>query len=381
MVGSRDYFDPEIDGNVNVTLSYRQPGSSIKPINYAVGLIKGFNAATPFVDSPICFPTNTGAKYCPVNYDGKWHGAVQMRFALGNSINIPAIKMLKVNGIEAMIATASAMGISTFTDPDRYGLSLTLGGGEVTMLDMAAAFGVFANQGYKINLHPILKITQRNGEVLDEYKPPSSPIFGKKVLPEGVAFIISDILADNNARLMAFGGFSKLRIPNQVVSVKTGTTNDLRDNWTIGYTPNYVVAVWVGNNDNTPMGALTSGVTGAAPIWNEIMTKLLEDMPSHPIPRPPSIVQKKICSVSGLIPPPDGSPNQCETRFEYFIKGTEPIKVDPGMQKAFIDKTTQDLAKPGQTDNIEEKDAWIVKDATGDSYCITCPHPEPSPTP
>ena len=111
------------------------------------------------------------------------------------------------------------------------------------------------------------------------------------------------------------------------------------------------------------------------------MTKLLEDMPSHPIPRPPSIVQKKICSVSGLIPPPDGSPNQCETRFEYFIKGTEPIKVDPGMQKAFIDKTTQDLAKPGQTDNIEEKDAWIVKDATGDSYCITCPHPEPSPTP
>lgn len=377
MVGSRDYFDTEIDGNVNVTLSHRQPGSSIKPINYAVGLIKGYNGATTFIDSPVCFPTNEGIKYCPVNYDGKWHGLVQMRYALGNSINIPAIKMLKVNGIEAMIATSSAMGITTFTDPDRYGLSLTLGGGEVTMLDMAEAFGVFANQGYKINLHPILKIIDSRGEVLDEYNPPSSPIFGRKILPEGVAFIISDILADNNARLMAFGGFSKLRIPNQVVSVKTGTTNDLRDNWTIGYTPLYVVAVWVGNNDNTPMGGLTSGVTGAAPIWNEIMTKLLEDKPSHPIPRPPSVIQKKICSVSGLI---SSETNPCETRFEYFIKGTEPTKIDPGAQRAFIDKTTQDLAKPGQTDNIEEKDAWVVKDVTDDSYCLTCPHPSPSPS-
>ncbi len=380
MVGSKDYFDTQIDGNVNVALALRQPGSSIKPINYAVGLIKGYTGATTFVDQPICFPTNEGKKYCPVNYDGKFNGVMQVRFALGNSINIPAIKMLKVNTVAAMIATASAMGITTFTEPEKYGLSLTLGGGEVTMLEMTQAYGVFANGGYKINLHPILKIENSHGKVLEEYKPPSSPIFGKKVLPEGVAFIISDILADNNARLVEFGPNSALRIPNQVVSVKTGTTNDFRDNWTIGYTPDYVVTTWVGNNDNTPMTNLASGITGAAPIWRDIMTELLKDVPPHPISRPPSVIQKKVCSVSGLIPPVEGTPNRCETRFEYFIKGTEPVKVDPGLQKVKIDKTTNDLALPNQTDNLDERDNVVVTDATGQTYCATCPHPSPTPT-
>src|SRR6185295_7467556 len=172
MVGSRGYFDKDIDGNVNVTLALRQPGSSIKPINYAVGLIKGYTAATPFIDEPTCFPNQRGeAPYCPANYDGKWHGVIQMREALGNSINIPAVKMLKVNGVENMIATASAMGITTFTDASRYGLSLTLGGGEVTMLDMVQAYGVFADKGYRIDLHPILKVTDKKGKVLEEYHP------------------------------------------------------------------------------------------------------------------------------------------------------------------------------------------------------------------
>lgn len=379
MVGSKDYFDTQIDGNVNITLSLRQPGSSIKPINYAVGLMRGYTGATTFVDQPICFPTNTGTKYCPVNYDGKFNGVMQVRFALGNSINIPAIKMLKVNGVPSMIATASAMGITTFTEPEKYGLSLTLGGGEVTMLEMAQAYGVFANGGYKINIHPILKITDSLNKVLEEYKPPSSPIFGKKILPEGVSFIISDILADNNARLLEFGPNSALRIPNQIVSVKTGTTNDFRDNWTIGYTPDVVVATWVGNNDNTPMTNLASGITGAAPIWREIMTELLKDAPIHPISRPPSVIQKKVCSVSGLIPPPDETPNRCETRFEYFIKGTEPTKIDPGIQKVKIDKDTNDLAAPNKTDNIEERDHLVITDATGQTYCITCPHRETAP--
>ncbi|MBI2028688.1 MAG: penicillin-binding protein [Candidatus Levybacteria bacterium] len=376
MVGSRDYFDDSIDGNVNVVLSLRQPGSSIKPVNYAVGLIKGYTAATPFIDAPVCFPTLDGKNYCPVNYDGNWHGVVQMRYALGNSINIPAVKMLKLNGIQSMISTASAMGITSFDDPDRYGLSLTLGGGEVTMLDMGESYAVFANQGYRINLHPILKITDSRGKVLEEYKPLSSPIFGKKVLPEGVAFIISDILADNNSRMMAFGSNSSLRIPDRTVSVKTGTTNDLRDNWTIGYTPSFVVAVWVGNNDNTPMGRLTSGVTGAAPIWNEIMTYLLKDKPIEPLPRPPNVIQKSICSISGLLPKSDGE--KCETRFEYFLKGTEPKKQEEGLQKVRIDKTTQDLAKPNQTENIEEKEVVLINDAAGEPYCITCPHPTPT---
>ncbi|MBI4096767.1 MAG: PBP1A family penicillin-binding protein [Candidatus Levybacteria bacterium] len=381
MVGSKDYFDEKIDGNVNITLALRQPGSSIKPINYAVGLIEGYTGATTFVDQPICFPTNLGKKYCPVNYDGKWQGAIQMRYALGNSINIPAIKMLKVNGIANMIATASAMGITTFTDsPDRYGLSLTLGGGEVTMLEMAAAYGVFANGGYKINLHPILKITDSHEKVLDEYKPPTSAIFGKKILPEGVAFIISDILADNNARLAEFGPNSSLKITKQIVSAKTGTTNDFRDNWTFGYTPDYVVATWVGNNDNSPMSNIASGITGAAPIWHDIMSNLLKDKTPHPLTRPANVIQKKVCSVSGLIPPPDGTPNRCETRFEYFIKGTEPNRVDPGLQKVRIDKDTNDLAAPGKTDNTEEKDNIVITDATNQTYCVTCPHPSPTPT-
>ena len=381
MVGSKDYFDTKIDGNVNITLALRQPGSSIKPINYAVGLIKGYTAATPFADMPICYPTIDDKKYCPANYDGKWHGIIQMRYALGNSINIPAVKMLKVNGVPAMIATASAMGITTFTEPEKYGLSLTLGGGEVTMLEMTEAYGVFANNGYKINLHPILKVIDSHGKILDDYNPPSSPIFGKKILPEGVSFIISDILADNNARLMEFGPNSSLKITGQTVSVKTGTTNDLRDNWTIGYTPNFVVASWVGNNDNTQMNNIASGITGAAPIWHDIMTELLKDKTPHPFSRPPSVIQKKICSISGLIPPPDGTPNRCETRFEYFVQGTEPLKIDPGLQNVKIDKTTQDLAAPNQTDNIENKDEIVVTDATNQTYCVTCPHPSPTPPP
>ena len=342
-------------------------------------MIKGYTGATPFADVPICFPAQGGKQYCPVNYDGNWHGILQMRYALGNSINIPAVKMLKLNGVLSMIATASAMGITTFTEPEKYGLSLTLGGGEVTMLEMTEAYGVFANGGYKINLHPILKIVDNHGKTLDSYSPPPSPIFGKKILPEGVSFIISDILADNNARLLEFGPNSSLLIPKQTVSAKTGTTNDFRDNWTIGYTPDFVVAAWVGNNDNTPMNNIASGITGAAPIWHDIMTYLLKDRMPHPISRPPGVIQKKICSLSGLIPPPDGTPNRCETRFEYFIKGTEPNRIDNSTQIVSIDKSTNDLAKPGQTDNVEQKPEVVITDATNQIYCITCPHPSPTP--
>lgn len=381
MVGSKDYFDTEIDGNVNVTLASRQPGSAIKPINYATGLAKGLTAATPFVDQKVCFPNPGQKEYCPVNYDGKWHGVVQFRQALGSSINIPAVKVLKYNGVENMIATASAMGITTFTSPDRYGLSLTLGGGEVTMLQMAQAYGVFANQGYLIPLHPILKVTDKNGKVLEEYKKPKSPIFGKKVFSPSIPFIISQILSDNGARELAFGPNSKLRIPNATVAVKTGTTNDFRDNWTFGYTPDFVVGVWVGNNDNTPMGNLVSGVTGAAPIWHTIMAHLLENQKTAWPERPSDIVGKIVCATSGLLAPPDGTPNRCPTRYEYFIKGMEPTRIDPGRQKVWIDKATGDLAKPGQTDNVEDKEEIVITDPLGDRYCVTCPHPEPSKPP
>ncbi len=381
MVGSRDYFNTERDGNVNVTIAKRQPGSSIKPINYATGLIKGYTAATPFVDERKCFPNPSGAPYCPMNYDLKFHGVQQMRYALANSFNIPAVKMLKLNGLEAMIATASAMGINSFSDPDRYGLSLTLGGGEVTMVEMVTAYGVFANNGYKITLHPILKVADSKGKVLSEYKPVESPLLGKKVLPDGVAFIISNILSDNGARTPSFGSNSPLFIRGYNVAVKTGTTNDYRDNWTIGYTPSYVVATWVGNNDNTPLKGVVSGVTGAAPIWNQIMKNLITGKPAQTFNRPDNVVGANVCSTSGLLPQPAGSPYVCPTRYEYFIKGTVPRTSEPGLKKVFIDKATNQIAPPGKTDNVEEREQIIITDPLGDSYCATCPRQEPTPTP
>lgn len=383
MAGSRDYFDSEHDGNVNVAISNRQPGSSIKPINYATGLIKGYTAATPFVDKRVCFPNPGQAQYCPRNYDGSFHGVVQMREALANSYNIPAVKMLKLNTVEGMIEVAEKMGITSFTDrPDRYGLSLTLGGGEVTMLQMTEAFGVFANSGYRAPLQPILKIERANGEVVEEYDVPTSILSGKKAIPEGVAFIISHILQDNAARTPAFGGNSPLKIPGYPVSVKTGTTNDYRDNWTIGYTPTFATSVWVGNNDNTPLRGVTSGITGAAPIWNDIMTALLEGTDPEELKKPESVVGVNICSDSGLRPQPDGSPYRCPTKYEYFLKDSVPSQIDPGLTRVFVNKETNALAQEGQTENIEERDGKIVTDATGDSYCTTCaPPPSENPTP
>ncbi len=390
MVGSKDYFgevEPAgcnpgstclFEPNVNLTVAKRQPGSSIKPINYAVGLIKGYTAATPFIDQESCFGGTPN--YCPKNYDGKYRGVVQMRYALANSLNIPAVQMLKLNGMDAMLSTASAMGITTFTDPSQYGLSLTLGGGEVYMTDMATAFGVFANGGYRVDLHPILKVSNQKGETLEEYIPPPSPIFGKRVIPPSVSFIISHILQDNAARTDAFGPSSALKIGNQPVSVKTGTTNDYRDNWTIGYThgPSFLVAVWVGNNNHTPMQGVVSGVTGAAPIWHDLMAHLIDGKQVQKPKQPQDVIGKIVCTTSGLIPRADAP---CPTKFEYFIKGKEPKQLDSSRQKVFIDKITNTLAKPGQTENVEEREETIVKDGLGNQYCVTCAHPTPSPAP
>lgn len=377
MVGSKDWHDAK-DGNMNMTAQQLQPGSSIKPINYAVGLLKGYTAATPFIDTQLCFPNPGTAPYCPRNYDGKFHGLVQMRYALGNSFNIPAVEMLKINTLESMIATASAMGITTFKDPSRYGLSLTLGGGEVTMIDMATAFGVFANQGYRIDLHPILKITDRKGEIIEQYNPPKSAIFGKKVLPPSVAWIISDILADNSARVLEFGSDSELKINKKYVSVKTGTTNDFKDNWTIGYTPRFVVAVWVGNNDRTPMSGLVSGLTGAAPIWNKLMTHVLEGKETKIPPKPTDVISKTICTTTGLLPQAE---NSCPTRIEYFMTGTEPKTTDIGKKAVWIDKTTNNIAKDGQTENVEAREEIVFTDPLGNKYCLSCPTPTPTPQP
>jgi 1A family penicillin-binding protein len=391
MVGSKDYFATD-SGNFNVTTSARQPGSAIKPINYAIGIeSKKVTAATTFLDEPTCFEVPGQKPYCPVNYDGKFHGPTQLRFALGNSFNIPAVKMMAFNGVANMVASASAMGISTFKDPKNYGLSLTLGGGEVSMLDMARAFGVFANSGIRKDLVVILKVEDKNGKVLEEFKDPNFVkdihqsnnypstllISGPRVLSNETSFIISHILLDNNARSQMFGESSYLVIPKRAVSVKTGTTDDKKDNWTIGFTPNFLTVVWVGNNNNSPMDPyLSSGVTGAAPIWNKIMTETLKNQPDLWPKQPPDIVGAQICSLSGKAPPnpnPNAGDRGCATRYEYFIKDTVPKETENLKQTVAVDKNTQKLAPLGQTDNIEMKEHQIVSDMFG-NFCLDCPH-------
>ena len=397
MIGSKDYFATD-SGNFNVTTSIRQPGSAIKPINYAIGIeTKKVTTATTFLDTPTCFQVPGQKPYCPVNYDGKFHGPTQLRFALGNSFNIPAVKMMALNGVETMVASASAMGITTFRDPRNYGLSLTLGGGEVTMLDMATAFGVFANGGVRKNLVAILKVEDANGKVLEEFKDPNFVkdihqsnnypsillIAGPKILSSETAFIISHILLDNNARSQMFGESSFLVIPKHAVSVKTGTTDDKRDNWTIGFTPNFLTVVWVGNNDNSAMNPyLSSGVTGAAPIWNKIMTEILKNQPDLWPRQPPGIVGAQICSLSGKAPPnpdPNAGDRGCATRYEYFIKETVPKDPENLKQTVIVDKTSQKLASPDQKDNTEAKEHQVVSDMFG-NYCIDCPHDGNEPT-
>jgi 1A family penicillin-binding protein len=389
MVGSVDYFATP-SGGFNVTTALRQPGSSIKPINYAIGIERKLvTPATMFLDTPTCFGVPNQPAYCPKNYDYKFHGPVQLRFALGNSYNIPAVKMLYLNTVRDMVASASAFGLDTIQNPDNYGLSLTLGGGEVRMIDMAEAFGVFANGGIRKDLVAIRKVLDRDGNVLDEYVDPNLDkdvpsqllLKGPRVLSPETTFLISHILLDNNARQDAFGPSSSLVIPGKAVSVKTGTTDDVRDNWTIGYTPNILVATWVGNNDNSPMNRyLVSGVTGAAPIWNILMKKALTGKSDIWPKQPEGVVGAQICTTSGLLPPnPDGADKGCSIRFEYFIKGTVPTERENLKQAVIIDKATGDLAAPGQTDNIETQEKQVLKDSMS-VYCLDCPHTAEKPS-
>jgi membrane peptidoglycan carboxypeptidase len=312
MVGSKDYF--ATTGAFNVTEAQRQPGSSIKPLMYSLALEKGYTAATIINDSPVVFNILGSELYAPVNYDNRFHGLIPLRYALANSYNVPAVKVLYTLGVDQFIKQAQKIGITTWNNPERYGLSLTLGGGEVKMTDMAVAFGVFANRGRKVNLNPLLKISDYRNNLLFQLDQENS----KRVINEEIAFIISNILSDSFARRFAFGTLSSLDIPNFKVAVKTGTTNDKKDNWTIGYTPQFLTAVWVGNNDNSPMNPqLTSGITGAAPIWNKVMSHLLQrpdlkEMSIAPLPeddfKEPENIVKKNCYFG---------------RTEYFIKGTE----------------------------------------------------------
>ncbi len=396
MVGSADFFASP-SGSFNVTTAQRQPGSSIKPINYAIGIDqKLVTPASVFNDGPTCFQNEGQPEaYCPNNYDGSFHGPTHLRYALAQSLNIPAVRMIAKIGVKDFIASAPAFMINSFKDPDRYGLSITLGGGEVTMLEMAQAFSAFANEGVPKEVVSILKVTDKNGKVLYEYKDPNfikniwAPmqypnflnIQGKHAISKETAFLISHILQDNGARSGAFGTTSQLVVKGKTVSVKTGTTNDLRDNWTIGYTPNFLTAVWVGNNNNTSMSNVASGVTGAAPIWNKIMTKLLEKQPDLKPRQPSGVVGKNVCNISGRLPSDDNSQeggSGCPTRFEYMIAGTENIGAGiMTREPVFINKNTSVPAKEGEPD-VEAQEKLMIWDGLS-KYCLECVHENEPP--
>ena len=272
MVGSADYFNEAIDGEVNVALRPRQPGSAFKPIAYAKAFEKGFQPETLIQDVRTNFgPDGSGKNYIPQNYDGKHHGIVTMRQAIANSLNVPAVKTLYLAGVDATIDLAERLGIRTLTDRNRYGLSLVLGGGEVRLLELTEAFGVFANDGVRHAPNGILRITDRNGVF---YERPKDD--GENVLDPQVARKINSILSDNNARSMIFGTNTPLTIAGQTLAAKTGTTQEFRDAWTVGYTPSLAVGVWAGNNDNSTMRPGSDGVFVAAPLWNTFMRTALE---------------------------------------------------------------------------------------------------------
>lgn len=291
MVGSRDYFDKNIDGNYNIATAHRQPGSSFKPFIYATAFNKGFTPNSVLFDLPTEFSTTCDAYgkplpghsksncYKPDNYDGKFRGPISLRNALGQSINIPAVKLFYLVGLSDALKTAEDMGISTLTDINRYGLTLVIGGGEVSLLDMTSAYGVFANNGIRNPYTGILKIEDMNGKVLEEFS--QKP---QEVLPKNTALIISDILSDNVARTPTFGANSVLNISGKDIAVKTGTTNSNKDAWTIGYTPSVSVGVWAGNNDNTPMKKGGSAVAG--PIWNKFINEALKILPDEKFEKP-----------------------------------------------------------------------------------------------
>lgn len=304
MVGSTNYDAPGY-GNVNVTLSELQPGSSFKPIAYATAFKKGWNGATTVDDSPVSFPDGTGT-YTPQNYDGKFHGTVTLRHALDNSLNIPAIKVLQFASIPDTLQTAHDMGITSLNDPSRYGLSLVLGGGEVRPIDMATVYATFANLGQKVEPRAILSVTDRHGN--DITKPSESK--PAQALDPRIAYMLTNIMSDNPARLPEFPLNGPLQL-DRPAAAKTGTTNDFRDNWTIGYTPQLVAAVWVGNNDHTPMQNV-DGITGAAPIWHDYMEGALEGQPAIAFTQPPGVSLAQTCAggqstqevFMGAAPPP-----------------------------------------------------------------------------
>lgn len=387
MVGSRNYFDSEHDGQVNVALRPRQPGSSLKPLVYGTAFQeKTLNPGTILLDIPTCVKLPNQPEYCPKNYTGGFNGPVTVRQALGSSLNIPAVKAVETLGVETFMRQATRMGITGWTNPANYGPSIALGGGEVRMIDMAQAYGSLANQGVKVPLTPILKIENFKGEVLEEIDIEqrtadlatliADPFLRgqgevERVMEAGPAYLTAHIMQDNVARTPAFGANSQLVIPGQIVSVKTGTTNDLKDNWTVGFTPEFLTITWVGNNDSKPMSYIASGVTGAAPIWNDIMRFILQGRESVWHEKPADVLQGTVC-VNGM--PSRFSDTPCEEgNQEYYWEQSKPSRTTRITKEVWINPTTGLPPAYGeQVEGLILETRTIYQDPLTENYCADC---------
>lgn len=358
-VGSYDYNNDEYGKYDVVSQGSRQPGSTLKPIEYAVAFEKGYTASTVIMDVKTEFPDSSSEEsYIPVNYDGKYRGPVQIRFALGNSLNVPAVKMLAMLGLRDFLQKSYDMGIDslepTTENMNNLGLSASLGGGETTLLDLTQAFSVFANGGGRVEPIGVLEITDFNGKTIYKKKDEKK----KEVLSPAISFIISHILSDNNARVDTFGPSSYLNISGKTVAVKSGTTDDKRDNWAVGFTREIVLGVWVGNNDNSKMNPnIASGATGASPIWHDTMIALLKKYDDGIIEKPDDVEAMEIDAYLGGLPV-DGYPK----RSEYYVKGTAPTEVSPFYKKLKLSKSNGRLANDVEvrSGNYEEKDFIVI---------------------
>jgi 1A family penicillin-binding protein len=341
LVGNPDYYDAQHAGAVNMAISPRQPGSAIKPIVYAAAFDPTqpapWSAGTMILDVHTSFVTHDNRAYSPENYDRQEHGPVLARQALASSLNIPAVITLDHIGLDRFARLAASLGITTLEDPAQYDLSLALGGGAVRLIELTAAYGAFANTGYRVTPGIILDITNAAGERV--YTAPSMQ--KQRVLDARVAWLISDILSDDDARRLGFGANSLLRI-DRPAAVKTGTTSNFHDNWAVGYTPDLVVGVWAGNSTYEAMREVT-GLTGAAPIWHDFMRLVLAGKPERSFERPDGMVQVEICTLSGLLPT-DACPFR---RLEWYISGTQPATSDTFYRLVTIDAATNRLADGG----------------------------------
>jgi membrane carboxypeptidase/penicillin-binding protein PbpC len=324
MVGSLDYWDKAKDGEVNVTTRLRQPGSSFKPIVYAAGFEKGYQPETLLYDVPTNFgPDGSGKDYIPNNYSMNYNGLVDVRKALAGSLNIPAVKMLYLVGVNRAIDFAEKLGFTTLTDRNRYGLSLVLGGAETKLVEQVGAFSAFANDGTMTPVHGIVSVVNSAGDEL--YKTPSA----EQVMDPEVARKINSILSDNNARTFVFGAKTPLFFPDRKVAAKTGTTQDFRDALTVGYTPELAVGVWTGNNDNSQMKQGSDGIYVAAPLFHTFMERELQNLPDTQF-QDYQKVTANIPMVTGMRPTDSGNVRYIKIASGKQISAEKAAKMDPG---------------------------------------------------